>query len=331
MGSSKSKLNQEPRVAQIPEPETTLSEMKTDVLLHELKKAMMLLTSYRNNNMSELLQTIQRDPKLMQELKDDAGIDFGDANGPVKIVGHFDKKMQYWLTKKNPVELNANVISNPTKLYKLIEDAEKERLAQKLTEIVRTGIFGSFDEQELRSNEQYKTVKEMMEQIARRNAHEDYYKYEYYISLMWISSYLMKVKTAVTEFTENTIKTVEEKERQRNAYVGDLLKNLLSVMMGTHQDIDVELYESFRKHFDEFREKTTKLSVKSAEELSDIRQTMNERLKAQMPMPGQSRRQDQQGGFVRDGSRFPEAFFEGQSGGFVRDGSRFPQSFYDLE
>lgn len=335
-GSEESKMD-----LQMPTVGKTLEKMKGDELLVQLEGALDLLESYRKNDMPELLGKIEKDQPLMKELAA-AGIDFSDkAGSPKTLVENFSKKLGKWLSYNKNTSLTAkNVLSDPPRLYKLIEESERERLKPFLENIKRSALFKTVDADKLQNNEQYKTIESFVNRFAVRNAHEEYYKYEYYISLMWISSHLMKVKMAINEFTENTVKVVAEQEQKRNEHTRELVKNLLSIVLGPQDDLKPEDYDSFRTYFDTYKANMIKANKDLTERMAENRKIANEQSKM-MNREGDGaearRTQDGRsfdefnGGFARDGSRFPEAFFETQRGGFVRDGSRFPQTFYELE
>jgi hypothetical protein len=293
-------------------------------IVQNLETASGLLDKFKSNDMSALINYIKSNPKLSSDL----GIDLSNPNdNPLKIVEEFNKKFTQHLNGRNLQD-----ILKSTDFFKFIKETELKTLDEAKTKVLSSDILKH-------SPEEKGKIGTIFENIATIRAKEQYYKYEYLLTQIWIIAYIKNMNTTIIDFTEKTLTMVKKNEEQRNEYTKQMLHTLLQIMIEAESDINEKDFDFFKKALASFETKlyqsTTELNDEIRKEATRVQsvQALQNQQKVNTVVGGfaGAASSAKKGGFVRDGSRFPAAAFAAeQDGGFVRDGSRFPQAFYEL-
>jgi len=331
-----------------------LSTIPTTDLLENLGKASKLVGEYSKNDIKELMNYIESNDKEVIDptLKD-------------KILGYYKKFENYTSKSTNGQTLQANMKENMKyeNFYKFLKQNETSDLLEKKEAILKSPLLAS-------NTEEQKTVTTIFDNIAIMKAKEQYYKYEYILTQIWIMSYLKNMNTAVTEFTEKTLTLVKDNEEFRNRYAKEMLQEIVNILVQSEGDLKDGDFDFFRKQLINFQtniEKTRdELEVKVKENEQQLTAALNpdeqrkaaafsiEREARDKALIEQGRKEvlakTQQNSLLRDKQTLQNADkarsilgttaqpqrpgFGGkskkQNGGFVRDHSSFPQAFYEL-
>ena len=293
-------------------------------IVQNLETASGLLDKFKSNDMSALINYIKSNPKLSNDL----GIDLSNPNdNPLKIVEEFNRKFTQHLNGRNLQD-----ILKSTDFFKFIKETELKTLDEAKTKVLSSDILKH-------SPEEKGKIGTIFENIATIRAKEQYYKYEYLLTQIWIIAYIKNMNTTIIDFTEKTLTMIKKNEEQRNEYTKQMLHTLLQIMIEAESDINEKDFEFFKKALASFETKlyqsTTELNDEIRKEATRVQsvQALQNQQKVNTVVGGFAGASSaaKKGGFVRDGSRFPTTFAaQEQDGGFVRDGSRFPQAFYEL-
>ena len=174
--------------------------------------------------------------------------------------------------------------------------------------------------------------------VTNITSREQFFKFHYLYSQIWIIMYIKTIKTAVTEFTTTSIDIFNKIEVSRTQNTKLLIEKLLALLANNQGDLDEADFSYFKASLNNLKAKIQEDIGKSERQLKDAKTTMltsinttgaNDALSQRnVKEQGQQGQQSQKvGGFVRDGSRFPESFYAEPSKTFDQFGG---QSFAKL-
>lgn len=310
----------------------SLNELPTFVpikdLLSKLELAQGLTATYKDtNDIDSLIKYIEQNQAAL---------------GTTPIDENIKKHIAEYYTDFNKhIQSNSGYQSSTDKDKFLKEQLKYENFYKFLkgnkTKEFEASKKAVLDSPLLKSNRQEsEKVSTIFDNIAIMKAKEQFFKYEYILTQIWVLSYLQNMNSAVTSFTTESIKLIESNEKARNTYAETMIQTILNVLMKAEEGISAEDLKFFRTRLDEFQQKMQQTTAATKTQLEQKQQTLNRTLSSSAPngtplaASGGKSYRSKKGGFVRDGSRLPPLSQLSQNGGFVRDGTHLPQSFYDL-
>ncbi len=276
------------------------------VFAKNLEVAGELIKKYNENDIKKLLDQIYKN-KIYEADKIDPNI--------LKIIENFYSKFQSHISGTN-IKLEDKLQYQT--FYKFLEEVESDSIKNAKEEILRSELLQNSNEKQ--------NVEKIFSNIAILRAKEQYFKYEYILTQLWIMSYLKTINTAVTEFVEKTVTLVKTNETHRNDYTKEMIAKIMAMLKETNTNVDTGAFNFFKGELEKFRSdvenKSKELQDQLKKEQKDLQKTFTNNLPSVAEQPSQPTQQanmyNGQGGKKK------------QKGGFVRDHSRFPQSFYDL-
>lgn len=243
--------------------------------------------------------------------------------------------------------------------YNEIQDAFKQnklyqgfvdRYAKKSSDLLKDSVdkFPMFAED----------IKKFVSGVTNISSREQFFKFHYLYSQIWILMYIKSINGAVVDFTTTSIDIFNKIEVSRTKNTQQLIERLLALLAADTGALNEDDFRYFKTSLDKLKEKLQEDVGKSKEQLLKARESMVGQLTQQTgnlkvdlsaeapaaapqepPGPQQGFQQQrfnqggkrnggkQNGGFVRDGSRFPEAFFAQPTKTFDQFGG---QSFDEL-
>ena len=270
-----------------------LKFIPSEDVLKRLKVAQDLLEKYNSNDIVELKTVIENNKENLGEMDENVK----------KQINEFNS----YLTKDN--RDRTGKMGNFETFYKFLKEIEQSELNSKKTEIVNQTFLG---------DDQKKVVESIFNNISTMKAKEQFYKYEYLLTQIWLVNHTKNLNTAVTEFVDKTTKLVMEHEEFRNQYVRNMLNTIQSILTQSQLDLDEKDFEPFRKQLASFQDVMNKQQETLEKEIQDSKAELQNTVVQGM---GQAMAA-QQGGAKKKTKK--------QKGGFLRDHSMLPQAFYDL-
>lgn len=172
-------------------------------------------------------------------------------------------------------------------------------------------------------------VKEIINSVKIIKAREQFFKYEYLFTQIWLVEYIKRMNAAVTEFSEKTLEMYKKNEENRNNYVKEMFRVLLNLIAAEENSISEAQFNLFEKAMVSFENNLTQ----KGEEFKKQLQSAQDSLVGAVSTPVAQPTAAVPGAAVptSGGRKLKRKGKKGQKGGFVRDFSRFPQSFYELE
>lgn len=307
---------------------------KVDAVSQNIEAAIDLLKRYNNGNIQSFYKHISENAPFSNDLK---------SLDPVTR-----EKLKKYIDSLGNIETNARFTQalQNYNLQTIFKEDQSANFKQQLEGLRRDIDPNLFKEAETFAN-----------QLAEITSREKYFKYYYLLTQLWLIVYIRRMSTAVVDFTTTTINLFNITEKKRNDSTTNLLKKLLLLLKTEQGDLSEADFNFFRTSMTAFEKEIAASTAQMRDGLVKAKAQLSKAADASfdsarpnsapitgqrgMPqtMPGSARPGSAppgpappgpgySGGFVRDGSRFPESFYEEQSGGFVRDGSRFPEAFY---
>jgi len=281
------------------------------VLAKNLEVAGELIKKYNENDIKKLLEEIYKN-KLYDSTKIDANL--------LKIIENFYGKFQ--------THINGKGIKLEDKLqyqtfYKFLEEVESDSIKTAKEDILKSEL--------LQNSTEKKNVETIFNNIAILRAREQYFKYEYILTQLWIMSYLKTINTSVTEFIDKTLTLVKINETHRNDYTKEMIAKIMAMLKETNTNVDTGAFDFFKHELEKFRQDVENKSKELQTNLKKNTGELHDAL-ANVNIPQNSIQEDLSN---QQQDRYPTMYRGGkkkksQKGGFVRDHSRFPQSFYSL-
>jgi hypothetical protein len=295
--ASQSQRSTQPNSASVNVSSMPINVYPNTDIAKNLDEASKLLSKYKDNNLGELINSIREDKDLQRQL----GINLTNPDDPImKLVNEFNKKFESF--DKNGTNLNE--ILKGTNFYNNLKAVEENDLKAVKDKVLSSPLL-------LNNKSESDSVETIFKNIAIMRSKEQYFKYEYLLTQIWIISYLNKINSSVLEFTQKTIELVKKNEEQRNEYTKQMLHTLLSVIVHTEEDLNEKQFDAFKKAMTTLELNTKASADNLAKELNQNRIKMNDANQPVTVTPGSSGgRRKQKGGFVRDFSRFPQPFYE---------------------
>jgi len=272
-----------------------LKFIPSEDVLKRLKVAQDLLEKYNSNDIVELKTVIENNKENLGEMDENVK----------KQINEFNS----YLSKDN--RDRTGKMSNFETFYKFLKEIEQSELNSKKTEIVNQTFLG---------DDQKKVVESIFNNISTMKAKEQFYKYEYLLTQIWLVNHTKNLNTAVTEFVDKTTKLVMEHEEFRNQYVRNMLNTIQSILTQSQLDLDEKDFEPFRKQLASFQDVMNKQQEALEKEIQDSKAELQNTV-----VQGMGQAMAAQQGGAKKKAKKPK-----QKGGFLRDHSMLPQAFYDL-
>lgn len=173
-------------------------------------------------------------------------------------------------------------------------------------------------------------VKEIINSVKIIKAREQFFKYEYLFTQIWLVEYIKRMNAAVTEFSGKTLEMYKKNEENRNNYVKEMFRVMLNLIAAEENNITEAQFKLFEKAMASFENNLTEQGEKFKKELQGAQTGLVGAITPAAPViptaaPGPVPAP------VSGGGRKKKRAGKKQKGGFVRDFSRFPQSFYELD
>jgi hypothetical protein len=274
-----------------------------------LKSAAELLQHYNNNDLRTLVDYIKSDKQLLNDL--DINLDDPNSN-PFKFINDYIQKFNKFGTNNNN-ESVTNLLKG-SKFYDYLKEVEDKQYSETKQQILDSEIVKNSDQEK-------KQIEGIFDNISKVRAREQYFKYQYLLSQLWIIAYLNKINTAIGTFSNDTITTFEAYQSQRNDYVRNMLSTLLNILVMNENNITDADFKYFREAMVNLETEMNKNSIDLSNKLKKTSETLTQRTQLSTGQPNNFGQGQGQGGKNKN---------KQQKGGFVRNGSRFPQAFYDL-
>lgn len=311
----------------------SLNELPTFVpvkdLLTKLELAQGLTATYKDtNDINSLIKYIETNQAAL---------------GTTPIDENIKKHIaEYYTSFNQHIQSNASIQSyTPDQKEAYLRDKLKYENFYTFLKANKTKEFEAskrevLDSPLLKANRQESDkIATIFDNIAIMKAKEQFFKYEYILTQIWVLSYLQNMNSAVTSFTAKSIELIEANEKARNAYAETMIQTILTVLMKAEEGISAQDLAFFRTRLNEFHQKMQQTTESTKAQLAKEQTVLAKQVAQVTPPAGtpvtgtpfRGGKKSKKGGFVRDGSRLPQL---PQAGGFVRDGTHLPQSFYDL-
>lgn len=275
-------------------------------LIENLDITKQLLEKYNKNDVFDLIEFI----KTNKQLQKDIGFDMSENSVPIKLITAYQKKF-----KANLGDKNLEDILKGSQFIEYLGQIQDNEMSKDKERVLSSEILKN-------SPEEQQKVREIFTSISNMKTKEEYYKYEYLLTQIWILSYLTNMNTSVTEFIDSTLTLVKTNEEQRNNYTRQMLKILLDIM-NKEDKLDEENFRFFKNAMTEFETKIATSSKQLQDGLAKSQSQLQKKIpttpdvvqgQVQATIPTQAQRggskKKQTGGFVRDFSRFPQSFYE---------------------
>lgn len=310
MGSSQSTQSVKTEQSQkILSPDNLPVTPNTD-FAKKLELAGDLIKKYNENDIKKLLDEIYKN-----EIYDSNNID----GNILKIIETFYAKFQSHIVGKD-IKLEDKLKYQT--FYKFLEEVESDSIKNAKEEILKSDLLQNSNEKQ--------NVETIFNNIAILRAKEQYFKYEYILTQLWIMSYLKTINTAVTEFIDKTVTLVKTNETYRNDYTKEMIAKIMAMLKETNTNVDTGAFTFFKDELDKFKDN---VDSKSKELQTTLKNNATDLQKAFTPSIGQPLSTGQPQQYTngqRQGGKIKKKDSKKQNGGFVRDHSRFAQSFYSL-
>lgn len=307
-------------------------------IANNMKEASDLIGMYNAHDLESML-------KFITDANGNALANFGIDQKTVNMVKDFYKT-------NGPIALSGKNAS----VYKHFDDVATASFEEKRKQLLE----GSQFLKDLGQSPVGKQLKDGIENDLTKifanmkimKVKENYLKYEYMFTQLWIIAFLNKINSSMNEFIDKTLELVRNNEEQRNASTRILLKTVLDVVLKGEEDIDENAFNAFRTTL----EKTQQQMKQSANKFEQDFATQAEGLKTAIgsvnmsPVVGQQYSQSAKPAQPAQPGQPPSLYSSsspssqssqpaygsqgqgyGLRGGFLRDGVRPPQAFYDLE
>jgi uncharacterized protein YerC len=296
-----------------------LPEYANTKIVENLSEASELIKKYSANNIFDMIEYIKKNDELQREL----GID-SKSSSPLKIIETF-----HALQNAQPADLDSN------NFYTFIKNEQSKLLQDAKSKVLQSPLLPA-------DSSERKKVEEIFGNIATIRSREQYYKYEYLLSQLWILTFMRHMNTTIFEFTNKTLQMVKENETKRNKYTKDMLHEILNILVTNENDISEADFKFFKDKMSEYEIKLAEESRRITEMIAEGAQSAVAASRTAGPSglsaatsglgaPGQQPGPGQQGQQQQGYNGAPANYGGSQQGGFIRDHSRFPQAFYDLE
>lgn len=274
-------------------------------IAENLSNASQLLQEYSKNDLFEL-QEKYKNP---------------EADAVVKKFQEYVTSSSMTLADfKNQANLDAK-LKNMFPALKMVEDKHMAALENQIlnTPFMKTIVTPAEQEK----------VKEIINSVKIIKAREQFFKYEYLFTQIWLVEYIKRMNAAVTEFSEKTMEMYKQNEENRNNYVKEMFRVMLNLIAAEENSISEAQFNLFEKAMASFENNLTqkgeefKAQLQSAQgQLADSLAPTAAPATAGVPAPATG---------ATSGGGKKKTKSKKQRGGFVRDFSRFPQSFYELD
>lgn len=308
MGNSGSSSRGNPLSAILPKPkDVPVVNAKPSQLDVNLKETADLLGKYADNNMAELVKFIRKDEKLLKDM----GISPEQNAYIFQMVANYEKLFDDNTEGKD----NIAAILKGTNFYEYFQKIEESEL-----QVTKKNII---DSELVEMSGEKQNIEKIFGNITKLRAKEQYFKYQYLLSQIWILAYVSKMNSTITEFSEKTLKLFQSNEEKRNAHVREMLSQLIAILIGTDNDLSEQDFKVFKDQMAVLEGKLQKNSVDLHTSLQKT-QTGLTGILGSVSTSTVSQQSRKQPGLGDGGGK------KKQKGGFVRDASRFPQAFYDL-
>lgn len=209
------------------------------------------------------------------------------------------------------------------KMFPALKEVEDKHMAALENNILNTPFMKTI----VTPAEQEK-VKEIINSVKIIKAREQFFKYEYLFTQIWLVEYIKRMNEAVTEFSTKTLEMYKQNEENRNNYVKEMFRVLLNLIAAEENSITEAQFKLFEQAMSSFENNLTETGEKFKRELTAAQGTLAEQIApAAVPAAAPVAPSAPASGGARKKTKKSKK----QQGGFVRDFSRFPQSFYELD
>lgn len=258
-----------------------------------------LLEKFKENDIKELQNVINENRIFEQaDLNDQSFVKIQTIIS--EYYKEFEKNLEPGVDLKTKTQFG--------KFYEFLKEIETKDLKESREAVTNSEL--------LKQNpNELESVNKIFDNIGIMKAKEKYFKYEYILTQLWLMAFLKKLNVTLMEFTEKTIELVEKNEKKRNEWAHLMLDKLLAIMASMSSDLNEQDFEFFRQGLDKFKGKMEQDTEKVRTTIEGFAKDINQTLAATAtpgagPGAGQAQGPGLRGGFVRDGSRFPQAFYE---------------------
>lgn len=222
---------------------------------------------------------------------------------------------------KNKANLDAKM-KNMFPALKFVEDKHMAALENQIlnTPFMKTIVTPAEQEK----------VKEIINSVKIIKAREQFFKYEYLFTQIWLVEYIKRMNSAVTEFSEKTLEMYKKNEENRNNYVKEMFRVLLNLIAAEENSISEAQFNLFEKAMVSFENNLTQKGEEFKKQLQSAQDSLVGAVSTPVAQPAAAAVPGA-GAPASGGRKLKRKGKKGQKGGFVRDFSRFPQSFYELD
>jgi mRNA-degrading endonuclease YafQ of YafQ-DinJ toxin-antitoxin module len=289
---------------------------KVDAVTQNIESAIDLLKRYNKGNIQEFYTHITQNSAFSKDL---------DSLDPTTRA-----KLEKYIASLGNIETNSKFTA-ALQSHNL-QSVFKEEQGAKFTAQIE-GLRKDIDPK------LFSEAEEFAKQLAEVTSREKYFKYYYLLTQLWLIVYVRRMSAAVVDFTNTTINLFNITEQKRNESTSNLLKKLLALLKIEQGDINEQDFKFFKDSMVKFETDIATSTAQLREGLEKAKGQLSDKTKVDQLELDKIAKGDglNQGalGTLNQGQSDPYLAQRQQNrggsrqdGGFVRDGSRFPESFY---
>jgi hypothetical protein len=334
MGAGPSTQNPTQSKASSIQPPTVVSTLPESSLKNNLDIAIKLVEKYQDNDIEELLKYIKENKQL---------IDVTDEKIIAKINKYYKDFEENGLGKPNAERYKGkdNKRLRYSTFYEFLEQIEKKDTDHIKQDILKNNLFSEQTIEGKENREQFNTI---VGTINTMKAKEKFFKYEYILTQIWIMNFIKVINDGFVDFTTKMIDHVKENENIRNTKTNEMLQAVLKILSDS-DGAEMKDFELFHNKFETFKTDISKASINLEKQIQTTKNNITNTLsKVDVNLKGTATPTSTApptgtgqptgaapptGAATPKGGRSKSAAAR-MKGGFVRDGVRFPQAFYEL-
>ena len=214
------------------------------------------------------------------------------------------------------VEIMSNKSNNMESIFKILGDHYGKDLEEKKNFIMRSQ--GIADSKEMQGN-----IETIMNSVKGLKVKYKFFEYKYIELNIFLILFIQQVYKSMDAFVNNIVAFNKQRDFTREQLIKDTLKIMLDVLTAADLQINPNDFDHITGMMDKLKihmdKKNNELDTKmrdlvdvTSNNLSGFLDAMSDTTKKQMyeQLKEDPRIESMRGGFVRDGSMFPQAFYD---------------------
>jgi len=325
MGAGTSSMSQvvTPNQKQIPDQNTQLPEYANKLILSENVKARLtqinkLLELQKKNRANELITNVKG---LVKDLKIDD-----------KLVNAVEDRVNKFVELMTARDFKTDQDTDNTALHNYMMPFTDDQLKLFKIEIMTEAKTSIVNDQDLQDN-----LGKFVDDIIRMNTDVRFLEYKYISLNVFMVALIRSIYDAFFQFMEDVKAYDEYRTKVQSASANKLVAKLIEIMNASKLEIDPDKFGDINSNLDELLQQITAWEDVLGQKEDDMQKKFYSVLDAainhvekQSPIKLQaagfsldspqntfstrggmkSKRKQHRGGYVRDGSRFPDEFFQ---------------------